>query len=1745
VGRLLLGVLVATASLSIAWGNLEGQTKSALDPARADESTVVPGQYIVVFHESEPDPLGLANQIAVKHGGSVRQTYQHAIKGCAMNLSQSAVDLLKLNPNVAYIEPDRRAQIYGTQNNPPSWGLDRVDQTDLPLNSEFVYGNEATGLDVYVLDSGVRFGHSDFSGRIQFVPNGSNGDFVGDGNGSAEDCYGHGTHVAGIIAGSSHGVSKDATIWAARVTDCDGNGTASMALAAVDWITANAQLPSVVNMSLGYPNTQALTDAVENSIAAGFVYVVAAGNSVVPMDACFISPANANGTITVGSTDIDDVESGFSNFGDCVDVLAPGRGIVSTAMSGDSNASETRSGTSQAAPHVAGAAAMYLAQNPGATPYEVKDFLLSTATVGRITLHALSQSGATPNLLLNVTSIGPPGPPPSNAPPIVVDAIPDTTIAINSAPFNYRDLNNVFDDAEDGDSLSFSIISNSDTSLIDITIDPSDSTLGLSIAPADTGSATIVIRALDSELGAVQDTFAVSVVTNLNLPPTVASAMPDTTVYEDSPTIENYRDLNDVFDDPQDGGALSFAVDSNSNSELVNVSIDADSGLDLSFMPDQNGSATIVIRATDAGSLMVNDTLVVTVAPINDPPVVVSAIQDTIVVEDNTTIADYRDLTDVFYDLEDSGTLSFAIHSNSDTTLVSPTINVADSMLELGFGANENGVATIVVRATDSGTLVADDTVVVTVISANDRPVVISAIPDTTLEGGSSAIAYRDLNSVFNDVESGNGLEFEVRSNSNPALLSLVINPTDSTLDIVTTPGQVGAATVVIRARDIGGLWIEDSFNLIVKSNAPPIVVSAVPDTTVAEDNPAIDGYRDLRDVFLDPEEGTVLSFSIQANSDPGLVMPIINPEDSTLDLTFGADQSGSAAIVLRATDSGALFVDDTLLVTVTPVNDVPVIVSAIPDTTVLESNPAIINFRDLNDVFQDVEDGTALTYAVQNNSNPALVSATVGADSTLDLSFGLGQFGSATIVIRATDSGAITVDDTLVVTVTPVNDAPIVVRAMPDTTVSEDSPNVIAYRYLKNVFFDFEDFFALSYAIAGNNNPALVTATIGGADNTLDMAFSANQSGSASIVVRATDSAAQSVDDTLVVTVTPVNDTPVVVLAMPDTTVGENNPPIAFRDLNTVFDDVEDGGALAFTIESNSNPSLLTAMTTTSGGGDLTFQSVSTAGSGGNAVSVDVNAPAGTVAGDLLVASFAADDSTVLSPPDGSWILIEGGDGNPNGATPSFAVWYKIAGSSEPAFYTFTSGANQHLYAVVLRYDGHDPVAPINASAIASSSGSATPTAPSVTTTVNGAKILRLFGADDDDTPYISPGGHAERYNGTSGNGPITTGSAGADIDQATAGPTGTAAFSMNAPEEWQAVTVAIAPASSSGDNLMLTFAPGSSGTANVVVRATDSGAHFAEDAFVVTVGSQNDAPIVSSGIPDTTVVEDNGIIAAYRDLNNVFSDTEDGTALSFAILSNDNPSLITASIDPTDSTLDLDFGVSQNGSATIAVRATDLGGLWADDSFVVTVTPGNQPPRVVSAIPDTTVIEDDPPFAGYRDLNDVFDDPEDGSALAFTITSNSDTAIVLATIDSDSALDLSFGTGQSGAVTIVVRATDMGTLSVEDTFVITVNGTATSVPDPILPERYALHQNVPNPFNPTTFIRFDIGKAGPVMLRVFDVSGRLVRTLIDREMPAAKHEIDWDGRNDEGVAVSSGVYFYRLESSGFHATRKMVMLK
>ena len=286
-----------------------------------------------------------------------------------------------------------------------TWGLDRIDQRDLPLNGTYSYTTLAAGVHVYVIDTGIRSTHAEFGGRVSSTGYTA----ISDGNGT-NDCNGHGTHVAGTIGGATYGVAKGVTLHAVRVLNCSGSGSTSGVIAGVNWVTANHTAPAVANMSLGGGASTALDDAVRNSVASGVTYAVAAGNSNA--NACNSSPSRVSQALTVGSSTNTDARSSFSNFGTCVDVFAPGSNITS-AWYTSNTATNTISGTSMASPHVAGAAALYLATDPSAPPSTVHAAVVDNASVNKLS----SIGSGSPNRLLHSIFGGVPRGYAADAPP--------------------------------------------------------------------------------------------------------------------------------------------------------------------------------------------------------------------------------------------------------------------------------------------------------------------------------------------------------------------------------------------------------------------------------------------------------------------------------------------------------------------------------------------------------------------------------------------------------------------------------------------------------------------------------------------------------------------------------------------------------------------------------------------------------------------------------------------------------------------------------------------------------------------------------------------------------------------------------------------------------------------------------------------------------------------------------------------------------------------------------------------------------------------------------------------------------------------------------------------------------------------------------------------------------------------------------------------------------------------------------
>jgi subtilisin family serine protease len=351
----------------------------------------IENQYIVVLDDSVVGERGtfsiapyIANELSGNHRGKLKHIYQNALNGFAVEMSPEDAEALSQDFRVKFVEEDGVVSADTTQSNPP-WGLDRIDQRNLPLSGTYTYNWIGSGVRAYVIDTGIRTTHTQFGGRASNVF-----DAFG---GSGADCNGHGTHVSGTIGGSTYGVAKSVMLRGVRVLDCNGSGSNSGVISGVDWVTANHINPAVANMSLGGGISSALDTAVNNLANSGVPIAVAAGNSNA--DACNTSPARAANAITVGATTTSDARASFSNFGTCLDIFAPGSGILSSYFTSDT-ATATLSGTSMASPHVAGVAALYKQFNPGASATTTRNANVNGSTANVVT----GAGSGSPNRLL-------------------------------------------------------------------------------------------------------------------------------------------------------------------------------------------------------------------------------------------------------------------------------------------------------------------------------------------------------------------------------------------------------------------------------------------------------------------------------------------------------------------------------------------------------------------------------------------------------------------------------------------------------------------------------------------------------------------------------------------------------------------------------------------------------------------------------------------------------------------------------------------------------------------------------------------------------------------------------------------------------------------------------------------------------------------------------------------------------------------------------------------------------------------------------------------------------------------------------------------------------------------------------------------------------------------------------------------------------------------------------------------------
>jgi PKD repeat protein len=1063
----------------------------------------------------------------------------------------------------------------------------------------------------------------------------------------------------------------------------------------------------------------------------------------------------------------------------------------------------------------------------------------------------------------------------TDSPPVVVNAIPDVSLEINADTYIIL-LTDVFNDPEN-DTIIITIHDNTNTDLVNATI--LNNQLILALQADQSGNAEITIRATANEKS-VDDIVSIYVSIG-DAPPEIAMPINDMTVFEDaSSTTIN---LTPVFTDPDDDDqAIIKSIAYNDNPALVQGIISGNQ-LILSYGTNESGSATLIVRATSKGKT-VDNVFTVTVVAVDDPPTIATALTDLTVDEDaaDQTI----ELHDLFTDVDnDDNSIQTTLAGNSDTNLL--IARVANQILHLSFQANQNGTAEITIMGTSNGLTVVDQ-LSVTVNAVDDPPVVVNAIDDIAMDINAETMTI-GLTDVFFDIDNDTTAIIKTIQNTNSRLVTSELQ--NNNLVLTHQAGVEGESTLTVNAIS-NGLEIFDTFVVYVNaSDMPPEIQTSIENIIVVEDTTST--RIDLSNVFTDPDNDAIIK-TIVSNTNQSLLSAAIT--GNVLDLIYQSDAFGVAAITVRGTSKGKT-VDTSFTVTVTPVDDLPIIVNAIDDQTVYEDAPDSI--IDLSSVFTDSDnDDQAIVKTIISNDNESLVKTTIN-NNQLVLSYTSDAFGTATIVIRGT-SGGKHVDDSFMLTVISVDDPPTLLNPLADITANEDDPNDMID--LTDVFSDIDNS-DIQLSIVENTNTSLVKATI--IDNQLMLSYLANQNGTASMTIRGT-SGGLHVDDTFEITVYPVDDPPILANAIADIAL-DVLAELHTIDLTDVFADIDN--TIAKSILSNTNSDFVTA----------------------------------SIANNILT------------------IVHEAG----------------IEGETEITIQGISNGVaiedsfNVYAYA--------SDIAPVIANAIAD-----------ITVTENAPDtridLTSVFTDSDNDS---------------------------------------IAKMIVNN------TNAALVQATISGNILTLDYQPQISGTSIIDVRGTSKG-KFVDDTITVTVLPVDDPPVVVNTINDVVVDEDAS--DTHIDLSPVFDDPDNETILK-SIASNSNESLLSTIL--TGNQLILSYAANANGTAIIGVRAKS-GNQSVDTSFMVTVKPVDDPPVIANAINDINDNED----AADRtiDLSDVFTDIDNyDTNIQLSITNNTNTDLITATI-ANKLMTLRYQPDQSGTAIITIRGTSNG-LFVEDQVKITIN--------------------------------------------------------------------------------------------------------
>jgi len=1303
----------------------------------------------------------------------------------------------------------------------------------------------------------------------------------------------------------------------------------------------------------------------------------------------------------------------------------------------------------------------------------------------------------------------------------------------------------------------------------------------------------VIVTADDGTGFAVNDTFVVTI-TPVNDPPVVSTPLPNINFPEDGShnfDLDPYAgDIDNNVSELNWAATVITAQPIGGNGGgSGNIEVDP-SDLQVSIDPlthvatftatgDTSGIFTVAFTVSDPGGLSDNDTMQVTVTGVNDPPFVVNPIPDQTYPEDSGSHTAVQNLNTVFSDPDPGATFTFSAAASNANILP----QVQGTSLVLNSALNYTGTGDVFVTANDgAGRAVASDTFSVTYTPVNDPPVVSTPLPDVTFpEDGSHNL---DLDPYASDIDNNSGeLSWAAvvinaqslganRSNGktasgksggsgnievDPSDLQISIDPLTHVATFTATGDSSGIFTVAFTVSDPGGLSDNDTMQVTVTAvNDPPFVVNPISDQTYVEDGGAHTAVQDLNTVFSDPDPGFAFTFSAAASN--ANILPQV--QGDSLVINSALNYTGTGNVTVTANDgAGRAVASDTFSVTYTPVNDPPAISANFPNLAFPEDS---VYYLDLDNWVNDVDNIPAVlswqARVISAQSNNLEVDTTdlvvtidplthVAAFTPTPDSTGIFQ-----VEFVVEDPEGLSDTDTMEVKVLGASDPPFVVNPIPDVNYPEDGGPHVVVGDLNIVFFDPDPSSSFVFS-AVSNNPN-IPANVQGND-TLVVNSALNYNGSGTVIVTADDGTGFAVSDTFIVTITPVNDPPVVSTPLPDVTFPEDgsydldlNPYASDIDNSTgelswvaVVIDAQPAGSnrgngkaasgksggsgnievdpsdLQISIDPLTHLATFAATSDTSG----IFQVVFTVSDPGGLSDNDTMRVVVTGVGDPPFVINPIDDvvypedigsqtvvanlNTVFSDPDpGTVFFFNAAASNPN--ILPFVQGVSLKLNSVPNF--FGSGnvvvsANDGFGRTVVRDTFAVTYTPVNDPPVVSAAF------PNVIFAVNTSDSLDLdqYVIDaDHDTTVLN--WQAKVISAQPMPVEIDT----SDLDVAIDPLTHVATFSAT---------------------------PDSGGIFHVKFTVSDPAGLSDTDTIKVTVYGAGISPSVVNPIPDVSYPEDSGLHIVANDLNTVFFDPDPTHTFSFSTASGNQNIQLTIQ----GNTLWVGSSANFFGSSDAIVFADNGNGVTLSDTFQVTITPVNDPPAI-SSLPDTVTFASN--TSTDLDVWQYVSDLETADSLlsyAFTVSNDS----LLKSYNAGSGiLTLSAAAGFTGDVTLRIRITDPENATAEDTLTVVVSPIVGIYgPNGEMPLEFALEQNYPNPFNPATTIKFQMPAAESVRLVVYNILGQKVRILVDERLEAGYHQVHWDGLSDQGQQLASGIYIYRIEAGNFTVVRKMTLLK